>query len=89
MRESRTDEAVRVHVVYNPSLIALAASTAFAADTHKLTRVYEKLATERPIAVVIPEDGSGREFLALQRGKILILPKEYTCHIRGKLMNKI
>mmetsp|Transcript_4691 Transcript_4691/g.21281 ORF Transcript_4691/g.21281 Transcript_4691/m.21281 type:complete len:322 (-) Transcript_4691:575-1540(-) len=27
VRESRTDEAVRVHVVYNPSLIALAAST--------------------------------------------------------------
>uniref|UniRef100_UPI0037831D66 PQQ-dependent sugar dehydrogenase n=1 Tax=Prosthecobacter sp. TaxID=1965333 RepID=UPI0037831D66 len=56
--------------------LALAASTAFAADTHKLTRVYEKLATERPIAVVIPDDGSGREFLALQRGKILILPKD-------------
>ncbi|HBJ85905.1 MAG TPA: glucose sorbosone dehydrogenase, partial [Verrucomicrobiales bacterium] len=56
--------------------LALAASTAFAADTHKLTRVYEKLTTERPIAVVIPEDGSGREFLALQRGKILILPKD-------------
>ena len=56
--------------------LALAASTAFAADTHKLTRVYEKIATERPIAVVIPDDGSGREFLALQRGKILILPKD-------------
>ncbi|MCX6840562.1 MAG: PQQ-dependent sugar dehydrogenase, partial [Verrucomicrobia bacterium] len=56
--------------------LALAASTAFAADTHKLTRVYEKLTTERPIALGVPEDGSGREFLALQRGKILILPKD-------------
>jgi len=60
------------------SLLCLAflTSAAFAADTHKLTRVYEKLTTERPIAVVIPEDGSGREFLALQRGQILILPKD-------------
>jgi hypothetical protein len=56
--------------------LSLIASTAFAADTHKLTRVYEKLVTERPIAVVIPEDGSGRQFLALQRGQILILPKD-------------
>lgn len=47
-----------------------------AADTHTLTRVYEKLATERPIAVVVPDDGSQREFLALQRGQILILPKD-------------
>lgn len=47
-----------------------------AADTHKLTRVYDKIPTERPIAVVIPEDGTQRQFLALQRGKILILPKD-------------
>ncbi len=56
--------------------LALIASTTFAADANQLTRVYEKIATERPIAVVIPEDGSGREFLALQRGQILILPKD-------------
>ncbi|MBL9130542.1 MAG: PQQ-dependent sugar dehydrogenase [Verrucomicrobiaceae bacterium] len=55
--------------------LAVLAGAAFAADTHKLVRVYEKLPTERPIAVVMPDDGSGREFLALQRGKILILPK--------------
>ena len=46
------------------------------ADAVKLVRVYEKLATERPIAVAIPADGSGREFLALQRGQVVILPKD-------------
>lgn len=48
---------------------------AAAADAVKLTRVYEKLETKWPIAVVIPPDGSQREFLALQRGQVLILPK--------------
>ena len=56
--------------------LALSAVAALAADTHKLVRVYEKLPTERPIAVVIPEDGTQRQFLALQRGKILILPAD-------------
>lgn len=56
--------------------LALLASSSFAADTHKLTRVYEKITTERPVALIIPPDQSGREFLALQRGKILILPKD-------------
>jgi len=55
--------------------LALIASAVFAADTHKLTRVYEKIPTERPVALVIPDDGTQRQFLALQRGKILILPK--------------
>lgn len=49
--------------------------SAVAADAVKLTRVYEKLETKWPIAVVIPPDGSQREFLALQRGQVLILPK--------------
>ena len=57
-------------------LLTLLAASAFAADTHKLTRVYENIVTERPIAVVIPEDGSQRQFLALQRGQILILPSD-------------
>lgn len=56
--------------------LALLASSSFAADTHKLTRVYEKITTERPVALTISPDQSGREFLALQRGKILILPKD-------------
>lgn len=56
--------------------LALITSAAFAADTHKLTRVYEKLATQFPIAVVIPPDGTAREFLVLQRGQVLILAKD-------------
>jgi len=51
-------------------------TTAFTADTVKLTRIYEKIETKWPIAVVIPPDGSEREFLVLQRGQILILPKD-------------
>ncbi len=57
-------------------LIALLTSAAVAADTHKLTRIYEKIPSERPIAVVIPDDGTRREFLVLQRGQIRILPKD-------------
>ena len=52
------------------------ACTAFSADAVKLTRVYEKLPTQWPIAVVIPPDGTEREFLVLQRGQVLILPKD-------------
>ncbi|TDU71292.1 quinoprotein glucose dehydrogenase [Prosthecobacter fusiformis] len=54
----------------------LLASSALAQDTVKLARIYEKLDTKFPIAVVIPPDGSQRQFLALQRGQILILPKD-------------
>lgn len=64
-----------------PTLAALALAlcfndTAAAADAVKLTRLYEKIETKWPIAVAIAPDGSGREFLALQRGQILILPKD-------------
>lgn len=54
----------------------LLTGSAFSADTVKLTRIYEKLETKWPIAVVIPPDDSQRQFLALQRGAILILPKD-------------
>lgn len=57
------------------TLLSLAC-TAFSADAVKLTRVYEKLETPWPIAVVIPPDGTQREFLVLQRGQVLILPKD-------------
>lgn len=62
------------------TLIALAAFTlpASAADTVKLKRVYEKIETKFPIAVIIPPDGTQRQFLALQRGQILILPTDET-----------
>lgn len=58
------------------ALLAATGAAAFSADTHKLARVYAKIPTERPITVVIPEDGSQRQFLALQRGQVLILPKD-------------
>jgi glucose/arabinose dehydrogenase len=58
------------------TLAIAAAGTVTAADAVKLTRVYEKIETKWPIAVVVPPDGSGREFLALQRGQVLILPKD-------------
>lgn len=54
----------------------LTAGAALAQDTAKLNRVYEKLETPFPVALVVSPDGSSREFLALQRGKILILPKD-------------
>jgi quinoprotein glucose dehydrogenase len=57
------------------TLLSLA-STAFPADAVKLTRVYEKLETKWPISVAIPPDGTQREFLVLQRGQVLILPKD-------------
>jgi glucose/arabinose dehydrogenase len=54
----------------------LLASSVLAQDTVKLTRIYENLETKFPVAVVIPPDDSQRQFLALQRGQILILPKD-------------
>lgn len=42
--------------------------------TVELKRVYEGIQTERPITLVVPPDDSGRQFLVLQRGKVLILP---------------
>jgi hypothetical protein len=45
------------------ALLALAfASSVLAADAVKLTRVYEKLETKWPIAVVIPPARSGAHF---------------------------
>lgn len=45
-------------------------------DKVKLTRIHEKLETKWPIAVLVPPDGSAREFLVLQRGQVYILPKD-------------
>lgn len=59
------------------AFLALAlGGSALAADAVQLTRVYEKLSTPWPIALLVPPDGSQREFLALQRGQVLILPKD-------------
>jgi len=56
-------------------VLALTAASTFSAEPVKLKRLHEGLVTERPISVVIPPDGTRREFLALQRGKVLVLPK--------------
>ena len=60
--------------------IALSAIVSFSSaqqpDKVKLTRIHEKLETKWPIAVLVPPDGSAREFLVLQRGQVYILPKQ-------------
>ncbi|RYD35786.1 MAG: glucose sorbosone dehydrogenase [Verrucomicrobiaceae bacterium] len=58
---------------------ALALSTVsglLAADTLRLEPVWAACKTERPISLVQSPDGSGRQFLVQQKGKILILPKD-------------
>ena len=52
------------------------AGLAAAADAVKLTRIHEKLETPFPITVQTANDGSQRQFLALQRGQVFILPKD-------------
>jgi glucose/arabinose dehydrogenase len=58
------------------SLSALSFVSAQQPDKVKLQRIHEKLETKWPIAVVVPPDGSGREFLVLQRGQVILLPRE-------------
>ncbi|MFK5922312.1 MAG: PQQ-dependent sugar dehydrogenase [Verrucomicrobiota bacterium] len=47
-----------------------------AAPKVKLQRVYESLAVERPVSIVIPPDGSKRQFLVEQTGKVKIMPSD-------------
>lgn len=58
------------------------AAVAFAggadAGDFRLEQVYSKVAVERPVALVLAPDGSGRKFLVQQRGKVLILPGDET-----------
>lgn len=62
-----------VGVVFGISQIAVVA-----APKVKLQRVYESLAVERPISVVVPPDGTKRQFLVEQTGKIKIMPADET-----------
>jgi len=41
-----------------------------------IEQVHQSLDVDWPIGLVVPPDGSGREFLIAQRGKILILPED-------------
>jgi glucose/arabinose dehydrogenase len=42
----------------------------------KFTPVYQNLTLPKPISLVIPPDGTNRQFLVLQGGRILILPED-------------
>ena len=58
-------------------LLSLAASTLLQAeDLIRLQPLYSGLETLFPITVQIPNDGTQRQFLALQRGQILLLPED-------------
>src|SRR6478752_1380635 len=64
-----------------PAILAILSAGAGVAPaqqqaSHKLVPAFEKLKIERPISVVVPPDGTGRMFLAQQRGKVVILPKD-------------
>jgi glucose/arabinose dehydrogenase len=43
---------------------------------YQLSRVYDNIETPKPINIVVMPDGSGKELLVLQGGKVLILPKD-------------
>jgi quinoprotein glucose dehydrogenase len=49
---------------------------AVAAPQVKIQQVYESLAVERPVAVVIAPDGTKRQFLVEQTGKVKVMPAE-------------
>lgn len=58
------------------SLLTGSLGVSHAQGSHQLVPAFEKLKIERPIAVIIPPDGTKRLFLAQQRGQVLILPKD-------------
>ena len=65
------------HPIAIALLLPLLAGTTVRAqqpDKIKLQRIHEKLETPWPVAVIVPPDGSDREFLVLQRGQVMILP---------------
>ncbi|MFZ4763994.1 MAG: PQQ-dependent sugar dehydrogenase [Roseimicrobium sp.] len=65
--------------LYLLGLLALNASVSPSQDTPcQLVPAFPNLKIERPITVVMPSDGTQRLFLAQQRGKVLILPKDET-----------
>ena len=54
----------------------LLSSLQAAAPSIKLEQIYQNIEVERPISVVIPDDGTNRRFLVEQTGKIRILPAD-------------
>jgi len=53
-----------------------AASPLLSAPDIAFTPVYENLEIKKPVSMVVAPDGSNRQFLVLQGGKILILPED-------------
>jgi glucose/arabinose dehydrogenase len=43
---------------------------------YQLSRVYDNIQTPKPISIVVMPDGSGKELLVLQGGKVLTLPTD-------------
>jgi glucose/arabinose dehydrogenase len=58
------------------ALLPAFALTPAAESPARLQPVFENIAIERPIAVVVPPDGTNRLFLVQQRGLVRILPKD-------------
>ncbi len=59
-------------------LLLLVASALSAEDRVQLTPAWPKIAIDKPIALVVAPDGTGRQFLVQQRGKVLLLPQDET-----------
>ncbi len=58
------------------AVLACSSITLAAEAAVKLQPAFQNLTIERPVAVVVPPDGTKRLFLAQQRGQVRILPKD-------------
>lgn len=56
--------------------VSLAASSLLAAESIKLAPAWPNVTIDKPITLVVPPDGTGRQFLVQQRGLVVILPKD-------------
>lgn len=56
--------------------VSLAASSLLAAEGIKLAPAWPNVTIDKPITLVVPPDGTGRQFLVQQRGLVVILPKD-------------
>jgi quinoprotein glucose dehydrogenase len=54
----------------------VAATTLVAEDRVKMTPAWPNIRIDKPITLAVAPDGTGRQFLIQQRGKIIILPKD-------------
>ena len=60
------------------AVILLTSSALHAAPNVAFTPVYENLKFRKPISLIVAPDGTNRQFLVLQEGKIVILPEDST-----------